>query len=142
MKIRTRDFGVIEIEDTSEITFVSPILGFENQSRFVFLNDDSIGSHFAFLQSLEEPELCFILADPHAVVADYLPELPAAFEKQIGEADCMCWLLVVLKDTLENSTVNLKSPIVVNPSRRIAGQVVLEGDWPVRYPLVGGKGVR
>ena len=41
MKIRTRDFGVIEIEDTSEITFVSPILGFENQSRFVFLNDDS-----------------------------------------------------------------------------------------------------
>ena len=50
MKIRTRDFGVIEIEDTSEITFVSPILGFENQSRFVFLNDDSIGSHFAFLQ--------------------------------------------------------------------------------------------
>jgi flagellar assembly factor FliW len=142
MKIRTRDFGVIEIEDTSEITFVSPILGFENQSRFVFLNDDSIGSHFAFLQSLEEPELCFILADPHAVVADYLPELPAAFEKQIGEEDCMCWLLVVLKDTLENSTVNLKSPIVVNPSRRIAGQVVLEGDWPVRYPLVGGKGVR
>ena len=54
----------------------------------------------------------------------------------------MCWLLVVLKDTLENSTVNLKSPIVVNPSRRIAGQVVLEGDCPVSYPLVGGKGVR
>ena len=52
--------GMVQLstEDTSEITFVSPILGFENQSRFVFLNDDSIGSHFAFLQSLEEPELC------------------------------------------------------------------------------------
>ena len=140
MKIRTSDFGTIVFEDTSVITFVSPILGFENRTRFVFLNDDSIGTHFAFLQSLEEPELCFILADPQAVVADYLPQLPAAFEKQIGEEDCMCWVLVVLKDTLEASTVNLKSPIVVNPARRIAGQAVLEGDWPMRYPLVGGKG--
>ncbi len=60
MQIETRDFGRAEINEKDIITFVKPILGFEEYTRFVMLIDDEI-TGFAWLQSVEEKELCFII---------------------------------------------------------------------------------
>ncbi len=48
----------------------------------------------------------------------------------------MCWLIVSLREPFQDSTVNLRSPIVVNPELRQAAQFVLEGNLPIRHPLV------
>ena len=47
----------------------------------------------------------------------------------------MCWLMASIREPFSESTVNLKSPIVVNPQRHLAAQFILEEDFPIRYPL-------
>ena len=36
MKLSTRDFGVVEVEESEIVTFTGPIFGFESYRRFVF----------------------------------------------------------------------------------------------------------
>ncbi len=111
------------------------MLGFEGHSRYLLLHDESMGHGFAWLQSAEEPELCFILVDPSLVMPDYMPVLPGDTAALLGANDYECWVLATIRESLAKSTVNLRSPIVINPETRLAGQFVLEQDYPVRYPL-------
>jgi len=45
-------------------------------------------------------------------------------------------LIAVISENIENSVVNLKSPIVINPSNKNAIQAILQNqDYLLRYPL-------
>lgn len=140
MEIRTRDFGTIQINEEDIITFKSPIYGFEAYHKFVFLYMEDISEHFVWLQSVEEPELCFLLANPELVMDHYAPEIPKDIQELLGPEDYMCWLVMVVKDTLEDSTVNLRSPIVVNPVRKCAAQIILDAKLSVHQPLMKREG--
>lgn len=135
MKLNTRDFGEIEIDEKDLITFKSPIYGFEQYKRFAFLYHKEISEHFIWLQSVEEQALCFVLVEPELVSDHYRPVLPPEMARLLGEGDCMCWLMASIREPFSKSTVNLKSPIVVNPERHLAAQLILEEDLPIRYPL-------
>lgn len=136
MKLSTRDFGVVEVEESEIVTFVGPIFGFEPYRRFVFLYHEEISGQFVWLQSVEEPGLCFILVDPALVMAEsYEPQLPNEARSLLGDGEYMYWLLVSLREPLDRTTVNLKSPIVVDPVSRQAAQFILDMDLPLRYPL-------
>ena len=63
MQIMTRDFGQVTISEEGTIRFVNPIFGFEEYTDFVLLSDTNIGESFLWLQSVQEPDLCFILVD-------------------------------------------------------------------------------
>lgn len=140
MKIETRDFGEIEIDPEEVLEFRSPIFGFENLKRFALLYDDSVQGPFAFLQSLEEPKVCFILVDPTVAEARYAPVLPAETQKLLGfsEGEQAVWrAITVIPQNFADATVNLKSPIVINPSQKCAAQVILDADYPLRARLMG-----
>ena len=136
MKLFTRDLGEIEIDEKDIVTFTGPIFGFEKSRRFVFLYQEEIVENFIWLQSVEEPELCFILVQPDLITDHYQPQLPKEAKTLLGDGDWMCWLIVSLREPFQDSTVNLRSPIVVNPELRQAAQFVLEGNLPIRHPLV------
>ncbi|MEM1485299.1 flagellar assembly protein FliW [Oscillospiraceae bacterium PP1C4] len=136
MELMTRDFGVVEIDESDIITFKQPVYGFETLTKYVILYDQSASTRFVWMQSVEDENICFILVEPEAVIQNYSPELPPNIIKMLGEGDFMFWLVVVIADQFKNSTVNLKSPIVVNAQQRSAAQVILEEDRPIRYPLV------
>lgn len=130
----------MEIDSTEVVEFRSPIYGFENLRRFTFLYDDSVPGPFTWMQSLETPEVCFILADPAAVFPGYTPELPRETRKLLeldGAVPVWRAITVVPRD-LEDATMNLKSPIVINPVQKCAAQVILDADYPLRAKLVGG----
>ena len=136
MKLFTRDLGEIEIDEKDIVTFTGPIFGFEKYRRFVFLYQEEIVENFIWLQSVEEPELCFILVQPDLITDHYQPQLPKEAKTLLGDGYWMCWLIVSLREPFQDSTVNLRSPIVVNPELRQAAQFVLEGNLPIRHPLV------
>ena len=136
MKLLTRDLGEIEIDEKDIVTFTGPIFGFEQYRRFVFLYQEEIVENFIWLQSVEEPELCFILVQPDLITDHYQPRLPQEAKTLLGDGDWMCWLIVSLREPFQDSTVNLRSPIVVNPELHQAAQFVLEGNLPIRHPLV------
>ncbi|MEL7623604.1 MAG: flagellar assembly protein FliW [Clostridiales bacterium] len=136
MKYQTRDFGEIEIDVKQILTFNQPIYGFEDNGKYAFLQDPQVGKEIAWLQSLEESELCFILVAIRSVVPMYRPELPRDAEKLLGKGEYDYWAIAVIKDDFTKSTVNLKSPIIINWQTGFGAQMILEGDYPVRHPLM------
>lgn len=135
MKIKTRNFGEMEVSENSVITFVQPLYGFEEYTKFVIIENDEIPG-IAWLQSYEESELCFIIISP-SIVGDcekYKKYIPKDELRKIEASENFeCWLVMVAKDTIEESTVNLKSPIIINNENSSAMQIILEEDFPVRY---------
>lgn len=141
MDIQTRDFGQVTIEAEDIVTFVQPIYGFEDMSRYVFLYEHAECSQFAWLQSVDDKDICFILINPMVVVGDYDPAISKKDLAMIGDGENMLWLIAVVDEDFSKSTVNLKSPVVLNPVERKAIQVILDENYPIRYPLVQkGKG--
>lgn len=135
MLLKTRDFGEIEVAAEEIVSFEGRIYGFEDYREFVFLFEESVGEGIVWLQSTEEPELCFVLIDPREVVSDYNFELPGNIGEILGEGSLEVWLVAVIKEKFENSTVNLKSPVLVNTGTMRAAQIILEENYPVKHPL-------
>lgn len=136
MLVQTRDFGDLTINDSDVINFVQPILGFEDYKKFVFLADDEDEDNcFAWLQSLDEKNICFVLTNPLVLNEEYKPNFPNSVEKELGKGDKFTWLLTVIKSDITKSTVNLKSPIVLNPEAQKGLQVVLEEKFPIRQTI-------
>ena len=141
MTIKTRDFGTVEISEEKVYHFIQPLFGFEQYTDFVVLHDEEIGESIVWLQSAQEPQLCFIMMDPNVVAEGYSPELPSEFDSLLGEGDCFCWVVAVVPEDFRESTVNLKSPVFLNPENKRGAQIILEGDYPVRFPITkGGAG--
>ena len=136
MLIKTRDFGEIEVSEESIFHFTQPIFGFEEYTKYAILQDVEIGDHIAWLQSLQNSELCFILIDPSGLSDIFNPVLPQGSVRLLGEGDCFCWVIAVITENLSESTVNLKSPIFMNAETRLAAQIMLDADYPVRHPIM------
>lgn len=137
MNINTRDFGSMEIDENSILSFKLPILGFEQFRDFVILYDGEVGDEVAWLQSVESSDVCFVIIDPTRFIPDYAPALPQDILKklELSEKNAALRCLMVVRNGIENATINLKSPIVINPEKKAAGQVVLDEDYPVRAAL-------
>jgi len=138
MIYKTRDFGEREIPDSKVVIFKQPIFGFDDYTRFTMIFDEEIGEQIVWLQSLEEPSLCFLLFDPSSFNDFYKPEITEETEKLLGSGDYACWTVLSLKEDFDESTVNLKSPVLLNTATGVAAQVILEQDYPVRHPILEG----
>ncbi|MCL2121455.1 MAG: flagellar assembly protein FliW [Clostridiales bacterium] len=136
MKVQTRDFGELEIESGQMLHFRQPLFGFDAYHHYAVLHDPDLGMDIAWLQSLEEADLCFVLVSTQVVQSGYQPQMPAGLESLVGEGEYECWLIAVVQEDFTQSTINLKSPVVINWKTGFGAQVILEGDYPVRYPLM------
>lgn len=138
MIYKTRDFGEREIPDSKIVIFKQPIFGFDDYTRYTLIFDEEIGEQIVWLQSLEEPELCFLLFDPSMFEDFYKPEITDDTEKSLGAGDYACWVVLSVKEDFNDSTVNLKSPVIINTTSGVASQVILEQNYPVRHPILEG----
>ncbi|WP_404427555.1 flagellar assembly protein FliW [Ureibacillus chungkukjangi] len=138
MNIKTAYLGEIEVQSSEIITFTHGIPGFEEETNFVLLPIEE-KSMFQILQSVKTEGLAFILTTPFEIIADYNFDLDEATIKALkidNENDVAVFTIVSLKDTLANSTVNLKAPIILNTTNRQAKQVILDnGKFSIRHKL-------
>lgn len=144
MIVETSRFGKIEIEEEDIITFVSPILGFTRFTRFVLLKHREDIPYIMWLQSVEEPSLAFAVVDPFFVVDEinYEVEIPDEDVKELGiksPTDIAIFTLISIPDGPESISINLKAPIVINTKTRKGKQIIVDKDYPLRYPLVKSK---
>ncbi|MCM1227775.1 MAG: flagellar assembly protein FliW [Clostridium sp.] len=136
MEILTRDFGKIEVSENDIINFEEKIFGFEEYSgKYIIIYDDDFNGEYAWLQSADESDLCFIMANSALLSDSYTPKCPKETEKTIGSGNYEYWLIMVVKEDIKESTVNLKSPIIINIDNRKAMQVILEENYPIRYKI-------
>ena len=140
MKIETRDFGILEIEEEHVIQFSQPLFGFEEYRRFVLINDSNMGNGICWLQSVEEKQVCFIMLNPLEIKPDYAPAVNDEVLDQLKaepDDELDCWVLLVIGKTFKQSPANLKSPIIVNHKANLAVQVILDQDYAIRQPVIG-----
>ncbi len=135
MKVLTKNFGEIEVSEKDIITFDQPVLGFEGKKKYVFMIDDSLNGEFIWLQCIDDGSLCFVLANPNTLSENYAPSFAEDIAGVIGKGTYEMWLVMVVAENFGESTVNLKSPIIVNLDERRAAQFIAEEDYTIRYRL-------
>ena len=71
IKVVTRDFDEIEVTENDIITFPRGLFAFEEERKFILLTPLGEGKSPVWLQSTENPSLCFIMFSPFEFWADY-----------------------------------------------------------------------
>ncbi len=143
MIIKTTRFGEIEIDENKIIFFPRGILGFPDQRRFVLLPHRE-DSPFCWLQAVDDPDLTFVVVNPFVINPDYKPEFKdevlSGLEIEEGDVIDLLSIVTVPRENPQAMTANLLGPIVINVSKRLAKQVVLDPHkYPLKYPLLSGK---
>ena len=68
MKLTTRIFGEVEIDDSKIICFPNGIIGFPDLQKFTLMHDEEQGSNtIKWLQSIDEPNFAMPVMDPLVV---------------------------------------------------------------------------
>ena len=127
MKISTTRFGDIEVDDSNVITVLGGIIGFENYYRFVIL-DFLKDSQFRWLQSLNDPEIAFVICDPWYFFKDYNFELSDENQNELeieSLNDIVAVAISTIPTDITKTTLNLISPIIINLKKMIGKQVIL-----------------
>ena len=141
MRVNTRIFGEVDIDESKIITFANGIIGFPQLTKFALIHDEERGGKnpIRWMQSLEETEFGMPVIDPLVIVASYNPQVEDELLKSIGELDQEQMLVLVtltVPSDITRMTVNLKAPIVINAAERKACQVIAEGDeYVVKFPI-------
>ncbi|MDF2937953.1 MAG: hypothetical protein K0Q90_3326 [Paenibacillaceae bacterium] len=127
------------MKDSMAVTFHEGLPGFEDRHQFK-LEFPEEGSPLCRLQSVEDEELAFILADPFVFYPSYEFQLPehAMAELEIqSPADIMVLVVVNVRDELASAVVNLVAPIVIHMGFGQAKQVILTNtEYSTRHPLL------
>jgi flagellar assembly factor FliW len=120
-----------------ELAMTGGMAGFPDAERYALVEIPEASPLF-LLRSLDEPGLEFVVVPPAVFFPDYAPEIDDASAARLELTDAEDALLLVvltLGEGVEQATANLLAPVVINQRTRVAGQVVLQGDWPLRAPL-------
>jgi len=126
MKIATKYHGEIDIQTEDIIRFEQGVPGFLEEKQFVLLPLDD--TPFVILQSVQTPELGFVMIEPFSYFPTYEIELDDATCAQLSlkaEKDVAVYVILTVAEPFDDTTANLQAPVVINVCERIGKQVIL-----------------
>ncbi|GAA0099821.1 flagellar assembly protein FliW [Paraclostridium bifermentans] len=128
-----------------KVVFEKGLPGFENHKNFE-INDIEENQKFKVVNSLDDKSVGFIAISPFDIKKDYEIKLDADtinLLKIDKPEDVLLLNIVTLGKKLENSTVNLKAPLVMSVKNQLGAQLILQDDkYNIKEPLIGcGKDV-
>lgn len=140
MKADTRLFGPIEIEDEKIIEISQGIIGFPDLKHFTLIYDSEreVQSAIRWLQSMDDGDIAMPVIAPGELLPDYRPTVNNELLADLGELTSEnTYLLVTVRvpENIEELSVNLKAPIVINTDNNRGSQVIVEDDFEVRHKI-------
>lgn len=130
--VNTSRFGSLVVSPEAVVSFPDGLLGFAGARRFVAVPHGPAGSPFVWLQSLERPDLAFLLVPPALACPGYAPPLP----KEAKTPDAQLWAIATVPaGRPREMSVNLLGPLVI--SGNAGRQIVLDTDrYSARHPVL------
>ncbi len=127
--INSRRFGLISVREDQIIILNPGLLGFSRFHRYVLIEHQE-ESPFLWLQSVDNPDLAFVVIDPLHIVPGYQPVPLTEIMKDL-EAEKLDDLKVFVILTIppgqpEEMTANLMGPVVINLKNRRGRQLIIE----------------
>lgn len=137
MIVQTSRFGPVDVDEDRVITFPKGLLGFSSYHQFVLIQPNEDG-YFFWLQSVDTPELAFVVTDPSLFVTGYEVTLKPDQMRELGiEQENEAQVFVIVNKRGSTLTGNLQGPLVVHAMRRIGEQLVLsDRRFHTRVPLL------
>ncbi len=145
ISIETRDFGTIEVDEKDVYDFPNGLYAFEDNKKFALLSPLGDDVYPMWLQSMDDPGLCFIVFNPVLIDGGFTVMLADNERSQLGldkDGDATALVIAKVPADYKHTTVNMKSPIVVNKAQRRAIQVILPLDYPFRMPIYTPREVK
>jgi flagellar assembly factor FliW len=141
MKVKTKPFGLKEVDERQKIHFPFGILGFEELKDYALM--DAPQAPFYWLQSLDVPEIAFVLIDPRVFRPDYRLEVDAGELEEIGlsadseaRGEILDFAILTIPDDVNAMTANLQGPVIINKSKKIGRQAISTNPrWQVRHAV-------
>jgi len=138
MRVDTKAYGSIDVDERQRIEFPYGILGFEKLENYVLL--DAPQQPFYWLQALDLLEVAFVLINPVIFRPDYTVEVPPEELEEIGIDDpekMLIFAIVTIPQNPAEMTANLQGPIIINKETRIGRQSISTNPkWEVRHPVL------
>ncbi len=128
-KVSTSRFGEIEVDEKKIVHFKDGIPAFEDEHEFIILPYEE-DSPYYFMQSINSPDLAFLLTIPFLFFPEYSFEVDDATMKEleiVNHDNVFYYSMITIPNgSIRYMTANLLAPIVLNSDNMQAKQVVLE----------------
>lgn len=141
MQITTKHLGTIEYSENDILTFTHGIPGFDDEKAFILIPAEDIEFPFSYLQSIQSEDLAFIVTDPFLFVENYDFELSKVDAEALSVTqedeleNISVFSIVRIPDDVDQTTINIMAPIVINHMTKIGRQVFLSEYLDTKFPL-------
>ncbi len=135
MRIDTQRFGTLDLDAKELFLFPQGLIGMESLRHWAILPDNENDS-VAWLQSASRGDRAIALISPRAFFEDYRVrvsrrELACLNLKTSSEM----YVLTTVSGHVGKLTTNLRSPLLVNFSKRLGCQVITDDLQPIQQSL-------
>ena len=137
MKVLTKAFGLIDVDEHQKVTFPTGLFGFESIKEYVLI--DAERQPFIWLQSVEAEHIAFILVNPFLFRQDYELDIDDELVKEIGinnPEEALIFAIVTIPPS-GSMTANLQGPLIINRETRIGKQGILNDPrWKTKHDIM------
>jgi flagellar assembly factor FliW len=138
MKLATKAYGLIEVDEKQKVIFPHGLFGFEGNSDYVLL--DAERQPFYWLQSMDMEGIAFVLINPFIFRPDYEADIANEELTEIGitsPENAMIFVIVTIPSDGSPMTANLQGPLVINRETKIGKQAILtDTRWHTRHDII------
>jgi flagellar assembly factor FliW len=138
LKVATKAYGLIDVDESQKITFSDGLLGFEKLREYVLL--DAERQPFYWLQSVDSEQVAFILINPFLFRPDYEANIDNDELKSIDVSDprtALIFSVVTIPAGGGPITANLQGPLTINRDTHRGLQVVLtDARWKTKHDIM------
>jgi len=142
MKVNTKAFGLIDVEEKQRVNIPQGLFGFDDFSEYVLL--DAEHQPFFWLQSVLDQEIAFVLINPFLFRADYEVNISNEELAEIGISSpdkALIFVIVTIPQDGGAMTANLQGPIVINKENMTGMQAILsDPKWKTRHDIIAELG--
>lgn len=135
MLVKTSRFGQVQSSQEEVIIFPQGLIGFEANRHWLIVPDPE-NSDVAWLQSISQPQVALPLISPRKFAPQYKVNVP---NRQLAplklRSTDRVYVLNVVSKSGKTLTANLRSPIVINLSKRLGCQVITSDPLPLALPI-------
>jgi len=139
MKVDTKVFGSLEVDEKQRVIIPQGLFGFEDYKEFVLLDDVEQGQFF-WLQSTDDKEIAFILINPFLFRKDYEANVINDDLAEIGitsPENALVFVIVTIPQDGSSMTANLQGPIIINKENMTGMQAILsDSKWKTKHDII------
>ena len=136
--VKTKTMGEVNVDERQILNFPAGLIGFEDFTQFALL--DAPQKPYFYLQSLQMPDLNFILLDPFLFRPDYSVDAPDEYTAPLGiknPEDALVFTLVTVPPGGGTVTANLMGPLLISKTTRLGVQLVLtDPRWSIKHDIL------